>query len=108
MASITRGNSAVPPGPHDLTAKKIEERMKYIKPGDIIHFDSMKECYYSNQVDRHVTTVRATGEVVENCGGYLMVKLRRGVLESVNYFGIFAVNGSRFSGYSNYCVKNMV
>lgn len=88
------------PKPEHLTPNKIENKMKFIKPGDIVTFDSMKECYTSDQLNRYSATIRATGEVVENCGGYLMVKLQRGVLESVNYFGIFAVNGIRFSGYS--------
>lgn len=90
----------VAPRPEHLTADKIEKRMEFIKPGDLIHFDSMKECYESKHVDRYASTIHATGEVVENCGGYLMVKLRNGLLESVNYFGIFAVNGLRFCGYS--------
>lgn len=91
---------AVPPRPQDLTADKIVERMAFIKPGDYVTFDSMKECFTSNQVDRFVATIKATGEVVENCGGYLMVKLRRGVMESVNYFGIESVNGVKFRWYT--------
>ena len=90
----------VAPGPMDLTADKIEERMAYIHPGDVITFDSMKECYTADQVDRYTATIKATGEVVENCGGYLMVKLRRGLLESVNYFGIESVNGVKFRWYT--------
>ena len=90
----------IAPLPTQLTADVIEERMSFIKPGDVVTFDSMKECFTSDQVDRFAATIKATGEVVENCGGYLMVKLRRGVLESVNYFDIYAVNGLRFHGYS--------
>ena len=86
--------------PTQLTADVIEERMAFIQPGDTVTFDSMKECFVANQVDRFVATIKATGEVVENCGGYLMVKLRRGVLESVNYFGIESVNGIKFRWYT--------
>ena len=81
-----------------LTVKNIENDMKSIKVGDIITFDSMKECYYLYQIARS-DFIKATGEVIENCGGHLIVKLRKGVIESVNYFDIFAVNGSRFRGY---------
>ena len=87
------------PGPRDLTAEKIEERMSTIHLGDQILFDSMKECYDILQLDRHSSTIKAVGEVVEHCGGYVMVKLKRGVLESVNYFSIQAVNGKRWNWY---------
>ena len=89
----------VPPGPRDLTEEKILKRMSKIRIGDTIKFDSMKECYTGDQVDRHSATIKATGTVVEHCGGYVMVKLRRGVLESVNYFDIESVNGHGFPGY---------
>ncbi len=89
----------VKPGPKDLTAEKIEKMMQAVKVGDEITFDSMKECYLSNQVDRHNSTIKATATVVEHCGGYVMVRLRRGVLESVNYYGIQKVNGISFPGY---------
>ena len=95
MGKIYESNNRwVLPRKEDLTAKKIEQRMSFIKPGDYVMFDSMKTCANA------ITTVKAIGEVVENCGGYLMVKLPRGVIESVNYFGIYAVNGLRFSGYT--------
>ena len=90
----------IAPLPTQLTADVIEERMSFIKPGDVVTFDSMKECFTSDQVDRFTATIKATGEVVENCGGYLMVKLRRGVLESVNYFGVESVNGVKFRWYT--------
>lgn len=90
----------IAPLPTQLTADVIEERMAFIKPGDVVTFDSMKECFTSDQVDRFTATIKATGEVVENCGGYLMVKLRRGALESVNYFGIESVNGIKFRWYT--------
>ena len=93
-------NRAVAPGYHDLTADKIVERMEFIQPGDVITFDSMKECFSADQIDRYTATIKATGEVVENCGGYLMVKLRRGLIESVNYFGIESVNGIKFRWYT--------
>lgn len=89
----------VPPGPMDLTPEKIESRMEFIKPGDKIRFDSQKECYVAEQVDR-LSTIKATGTVIANYGGYLAVKLRRGVIEYVNYFGIESVNGKHFVGYS--------
>lgn len=100
MVSFSTGEGYVPPRPQDLTADKIIDRMKTIHCGDKISFDSYKECYSSDQVDRHSRTIKATGTVVEHCGGYLMVKLRKGVLESVNYFDIEAVNGHRFQGFS--------
>ena len=90
----------IAPLPTQLNADVIEERMAFIKLGDVVTFDSMKECFTSDQVDRFVATIKATGEVVENCGGYLMVKLRRGVMESVNYFGIESVNGVKFRWYT--------
>ena len=90
----------VSPGPMDLTPEKIESRMEFIKPGDKIGFDSQKECYVAEQLDRHVSTIKATGTVIANYGGYLAVKLRRGVIEYVNYFGIESVNGKHFVGYS--------
>lgn len=99
MSSITDCRT-VPPRPQDLTVDKIVKNMSDIRVGDIVTFESMKECYSSDQVARS-GYIRATGEVVENCGGYLMVKLQRGLLESVNYFGIYAVNGLRFYGYSS-------
>ena len=91
---------AVAPDPMHLTADKIVERMAFIQLGDVVTFDSMKECFSADQVDRFTATIKANGEVVENCGGYLMVKLRRGVLESVNYFGIESVNGIKFRWYT--------
>lgn len=91
---------AVAPDSMHLTADKIVERMAFIQPGDVVTFDSMKECFSADQVDRFTATIKANGEVVENCGGYLMVKLRRGVLESVNYFGIESVNGVKFRWYT--------
>ena len=90
----------MPPGPNDLTEEKILKRMSRIHVGDVIRFDSMKECYTADQVDRHSMTIKADGVVVEHCGGYVMVKLRRGVLESVNYFDIEMCNGHGFSGYT--------
>lgn len=87
------------PGPRDLTEEKILKRMSRIHIGDVIRFDSMKECFTADQVDRHSATIKADGVVVEHCGGYVMVKLRNGVLESVNYFDIEKVNGRGFPGY---------
>jgi hypothetical protein len=89
----------VPPGPRDLTVEKIEKRMKRVHIGDVIRFDSMKECFTADQVDRHSTTIKANGVVVEHCGGHVMVRLRNGLLESVNYFDIESVNGHGFPGY---------
>jgi len=89
----------IPPGPHDLTEEKILGRMANIHIGDVIQFDSQKECYTADQVDRHSSTIKARGVVEEHHGGYLMVRLRRGLLESVNYFGIQSVNGHSFPGY---------
>ena len=100
MKAYPTQKGAVPPRPQDLTVEKILDRMKTIYRGDKITFDSYKECYAANQVDRHGSTIKATGTVVENCGGYLIVKLKRGLLETVNYFGIESVNGHRFPGYS--------
>ena len=91
----------LPPGPNDLTAEIIADRMKNIYVGDKITFDSMKECFTALQVDRHNSTIKATGTVVENCGGYLMVKLKHGLLESVNYFAIESVNKKRWPWYIN-------
>ena len=89
----------IPPGPRDLTEAKILKRMENVHIGDEIYFDSMKECYIGEQVDRHSSTIKAVGTVVEHCGGYVMVRLRNGVLESVNYFDIEKVNGHGFPGY---------
>lgn len=89
----------IPPRPQDLTEEKILKRMARIHIGDVIRFDSMKECFTADQVDRHSGTIKADGVVVEHCGGYVMVKLRRGLLESVNYFDIEKVNGHGFPGY---------
>ena len=75
------------------------KRMSRIHIGDVIRFDSMKECFTADQVDRHSMTIKADGTVVEHCGAYLIVRLRRGVLETVNYRDIEAVNGHGFSGY---------
>ena len=87
------------PRPQDLTEEKILKRMSRIHIGDVIRFDSQKECFSADQVDRHCATIKADGRVVEHCGGYVMVKLRRGLLESVNYFDIEKVNGHGFPGY---------
>ena len=81
------------PGPHDLTVEKILERMSRIYVGDRVKFNSMKECYTASQVGRHSATIPAIGEVVEHCGGYLMLRLRNGLLESCNYYDILSVNG---------------
>lgn len=97
MAGAYKG--PVYPGPRDLTEEKILKRMRDIHIGDVIRFDSMKECDIGSQVDRHSTTIKADGVVVEHCGGYVMVRLRRGILESVNYFDIEKVNGHGFPGY---------
>ena len=94
-----RFKGPIPPGPNDLTEEKIINRMKMIHIGDVIRFDSMKECFTSDQVDRHSTTIKANGIVVEHCGGYVMVRLRNGVMESVNYFDIELVNNHGFPGY---------
>ena len=75
------------------------KRMSWIHIGDVIRFDSMKECFTADQVDRHSMTIKADGTVVEHCGAYLIVRLRRGVLETVNYRDIEAVNGHGFAGY---------
>ncbi len=91
--------SAVPPRPCDLTVDKILDRMKNIHIGDKIKFDSMKECYTTSQLDRHSATIKTIAPVVEHCGGYVMVRLRNGLLESVNYFDIESVNGHGFPGY---------
>lgn len=89
----------VPLRPQDLTEQKITDRMARIFVGDMIKFDSYKEAYTAAQVDRHGTTIKTVAPVVEHCGGYVMVKLRNGVLESVNYFDIESVNGHSFPGY---------
>ncbi len=89
----------VPPRPQDLTEQKIADRMARIFVGDMIKFDSYKETYTAAQVDRHGTTIKTVAPVVEHCGGYVMVRLRNGVLESVNYFDIESVNGHSFPGY---------
>ena len=81
------------PGPHDLTVQKILERMNAIYVGDRVKFNSMKACYTASQVGRHSATIPAIGEVVEHCGGYLMLRLRNGLLESCNYYDILSVNG---------------
>ena len=81
------------PGPHDLTEQKIADRMSKIFVGDRVKFNSMKECYAASQVGRHGATIPAMGEVVEHCGGYLMLRLRNGLLESCNYYDILAING---------------
>lgn len=82
-----------PPGPNDLTEQKILERMNHIFVGDKVKFYSMKECFVAAQVGRHSATIPAIGTVVEHCGGYLMLKLRNGLLESCNYYDILAING---------------
>lgn len=87
------------PGPNDLTAEKIAERMSRIFVGDKITFDSIKECFTASQVDRHGSTIKASGRVVEHCGGYVMVQLKHGLLESVNYFGIESVNNKKWPWY---------
>lgn len=89
----------VPPRPQDLTEEKILQRMSRIFIGDMIKFDSHKECYTAWQVDRNSTTIKTVAPVVEHCGGYVMVRLRHGLLESVNYFDIESVNGHGFPGY---------
>ena len=81
------------PGPQDLTVNKILERMSRIYVGDKVKFNSMKECYTASQVGRHGSTIPAVGTVVEHCGGYLMIQLRHGLMESCNYYDILAVNG---------------
>ena len=89
----------VQPGPKDLTEELILKRMAQIHIGDVIRFDSTKECFTADQIDRHSSTIKADGTVVEHCGGYVMVRLRRGLIESVNYFDIEAVNHHGFPGY---------
>jgi hypothetical protein len=88
-------------GPNDLTAHKIVDRMAHIMIGDEILFDSMKEAFDSTQVDRHSSTIKAVGTVVEHHGGWLLVRLARGLTEPVNYFGIEAVNGKRWNWYQD-------
>lgn len=94
-----RSFGPVKPGPQDLTEEIILKRMSRIQVGDTIRFDSYKECFVAEQVDRHGMTIKAEGKVVEHCGGYVMVRLRRGLVESVNYFDVEAVNGRGFPGY---------
>lgn len=91
--------SDVPPRSIDLTVDKIVKAMSVIKPGDLVNFDSYKGCNEACGVARS-NSIRTKGEVIENCGGYLMIKLPKGIIESVNYFDIYAVNGLRFHGYS--------
>lgn len=89
----------IKPGPKDLTEERILKRMARIFVGDRIRFDSYKACYTADQVDRHGSTIKAEGTVIEHCGGYVMVRLRNGLIESVNYFDIEQVNGHGFPGY---------
>lgn len=89
----------VPPRPQDLTEQKIADRMAKIFPGDVIKFDSYKACYTADQVDRHGTTIKCLAPVIEHHGGYVVVKLRNGLTETVNYFDIESVNGHSFPGY---------
>ena len=98
----------VPPRTQDLTEQKIADRMAKIFPGDMIKFDSYKEAYTASQVDRHGTTIKAVAPVVEHHGGYVMVRLRNGLLESVNYFDIQSVNGHSFPGYLHKDVQQEV
>lgn len=84
------------PGPNDLTVQKIVERMNRIYVGDIVKFNSYKACYTASQVGRHAATIPATGTVAEHCGGYLMIRLRNGVVESCNYYDILSVNGKHW------------
>lgn len=85
----------VDPGPNDLTAQKIAERMNRIYVGDRITFDSMKCGNATSQ-----SSAKAAGRVIEHCGGYVMVKLDR-VIESVTYFDIESVNGKKWPWYIN-------
>lgn len=96
--TFANGRGRVLPRECDLTAEKIVERMKFIRPGDSVLFDSAKACYTSDQVARHSALIPATGIVEENNGGYLTVRLCGGLIEYVNYFAIQAVNNLRFHG----------
>ena len=66
---------------------------RYIKAGDRIAFDSYKECFSMDQVDRHSATIGADGKVVEVYKSFVIVRLRRGVLEPVSRWNIHKVNG---------------
>ena len=90
----------VEPGPRDLTADKIAERMKRIRIGDMIGFNSYKEAYTTADVDRPIgSTIPAKAPVVEHHGGYVVVELRNGIRETVSYFAIESVNNKRWIGF---------
>ena len=99
IAERRRYLGPVAPRPQDLTEEKILRWMSRIHIGDVIRFDSMKECFTADQVDRHSSTIKADGIVTDIFGAYVSVQLHRGLTEYVNYYGIEKVNGHGFPGY---------
>lgn len=79
---------------------------RYIKAGDRIAFDSYKECFSTDQVDRHSATIGADGKVVEVYKSFVIVRLRRGVLESVSRWNIHKVNGHSLGNKAG-CFSNL-
>lgn len=79
---------------------------RYIKAGDRIAFDSYKECFNMDQVDRHSATIGADGKVVEVYKSFVIVSLRRGVLESVGRWNIHKVNGHSLGNKAG-CFSNL-
>lgn len=69
---------------------------EYIKPGDLIQFDSMFACPTADNVARHESIV-SCGTVVAVYESFVIVKLRK-IVEGVNRWNIRTVNNRKVSG----------
>lgn len=64
---------------------------RYIKPGDMIHFDSMKACDIPNQVDRFASTIPYSGLVEAVYEKFVIVRLKT-MSECVSRWNITKIN----------------
>ena len=76
-----------------MEIRQLEKRMKSIRPGDVIHFNSVGACRVPGDMGRNISmAIPADGTVEHVYPRYVLVSLGR-VRECVLWDGIVAVNG---------------
>lgn len=78
----------------DLNNQHEFDCRRYIKPGDVIKFDSMWGCELLTS-SKHGMTV-SSGRAVKMCERFVFVKLRN-VTECVNRWAIRSINGKKIN-----------
>ena len=75
-----------------INLAKVAREMMKIHAGDRIQYDSYKACENAAQLNRHNTSIVATGTVLEVTENYVLVKLKH-ITEYVSWPAIRTVNG---------------